>query len=145
MIRKLSYFTFLVVVCIFMSCKTSSSDNEPINYTFYKMDTYNNAGITINSTNYSEKHYKIEEYSCTYDEDTYYIINNMKSHYFSANKYSEDESTLINIIKNQSVTPTDIEKGMTVRAVVAIVKNSKNEECVLYSTTIIKSQQLVYE
>ena len=146
MFRKITFFGFLLILFFFVGCKNSSSDNNPITYTFYEMDTlYNNAGITINSINYSGKHYKFYEYNCTYDEDTYYIINNMKSHYFSAAKYSNDESTLINIIKNQSITPTDIEKGMTVRAVVANVKNSKNEECVLYSTTIIKSQQLVYE
>ena len=145
MIRKISFLAFLFILFIFVGCKNCSSDNEPITYTFFEKEEFSNAGITINSTNYSGKHYKINEYNCTYDEDNYYIINNMKSHYFSANKYSEDESTLIDIIKNQTATPKDIEKVITVRPVFANVKNSKNEECVLYSTTIIKLQHLVYE
>ncbi|BDC91949.1 hypothetical protein [Treponema bryantii] len=145
MIRKISFFAFLFILFIFVGCKNSSSDNEPITYTFFEKEEFTNAGITINSISYSGNHYKIYEYNCTYDEDNYYIVNNMKIHYFSATKYIEDENNLINIIQNQSVTPTNIEKVMTVRPVFANVKNSKNEECVLYSTTIIKLQQLVYE
>ena len=49
------------------------------------------------------------------------------------------------MVKNKSKYPDVTEKNVTVRNVVVYITNSSNEECVLYSTDIIKYNYYIYQ
>lgn len=142
MIKRFLIF-FVILFCFFGCSNNSDNENTDIQ-TFYKIE-YNQGSIIGNKTSYPGDFHKVYEYHCVDEGDLFYRIQNMNTYFFTASKYNADENLLLSMVKNKSKYPDVTEKNVTVRNVVVYITNSSNEECVLYSTDIIKYNYYIYQ